>query len=198
LAALLSVQGAPQARQQVPTPNPDPLAGLAPLPGNLPPGLSTLNLTQLAPLLPLLANINATVVASWVPVLEAVNGSQLEAWAPVLNYLSNATVEAVLAALPTINVTKVLEIVPAVNALNASMLEGYIRVLGQVSSQKWNLEWETSICGSSDAYAAAKPQQSYGYVLNDAMAQMRDSMMMSKDYGADSSSRAWQQLQAAE
>jgi hypothetical protein len=135
----LPVQAAPQARQQVPTPNPDPLAGLAPLPGNLPPGLSTLNLTQLAPLLPLLANINATVVASWVPVLEAVNGSQIEAWAPVLNYLSNDTVEAVLAALPTINVTKVLEIVPAVNALNASMLEGYIRVLAQVGRQQFKL-----------------------------------------------------------
>jgi hypothetical protein len=128
----LQVQGAPQAKQQVPTPTPDPLAGLAPLPGNLPPGLSTLNLTQLAPLLPLLANINATVVASWVPVLEAVNGSALEAWAPVLNYLSAATVEAALAALPTINVTKVLELVPAINALNASTLEGYIRVLAEV------------------------------------------------------------------
>jgi hypothetical protein len=131
----LQVQGAPhgkQAKQQVPTPNPDPLAGLAPPPANLPPGLSTLNLTQLAPLLPLLANINASVVATWVPVLEAVDATALGAWAPVLNLLSNTTVEAVMAALPTINVTKVLQILPAVNALNASMLEGYIKVMGQV------------------------------------------------------------------
>lgn len=128
----LQVQAAPAAKKQVPTPNPDPLAGLAPPPANLPPGLSTLNLTQLAPLLPLLANINATVVASWVPVLEAVNGSALAAWAPVLNLLSNSTVEAALAALPSINVSMVLELVPAINALNASMLEGYIKVLGQV------------------------------------------------------------------
>ncbi|KAF6266726.1 hypothetical protein COO60DRAFT_1473211 [Scenedesmus sp. NREL 46B-D3] len=129
------VQGAQQAKKQVPTPNPDPLAGLAPPPANLPPGLSTLNLTQLAPLLPLLAEINASVVASWVPILEAVEPDSLAAWAPVLNLLSANVVEAVVAALPTINVSMVIELVPAVNALNASTLEGYIKVLGQVNPQ---------------------------------------------------------------
>jgi hypothetical protein len=65
-------------------------------------------------------------------VLEAVDATALAAWAPVLNLLSNTTIEAVIAAVPSINVSMVLQLVPAINALPAVTLEGYIKVLGQV------------------------------------------------------------------
>lgn len=151
------MHAAGKAKKQVPTPSPDPLAGLAPPTANLPAGLATLNLTQLAPLLPLLAEVNASVVASWIPVLQAVDPQQLAGWAPVLNQLSNTTVEAIIAALPTINVTTVLQLLPAINALPASTLEGYITVLGKVN--RWQLLLVHSVAAAiSSAQRMAVPR----------------------------------------
>lgn len=118
-----------QAKQQQ---TEDPLAGLSPSESELPPGLGTLNLTQIAPLLPLLSQLNATVVASWIPVIEQLDPKALEAWVPVVNGLNASVVEAVAAALPSININTVLDLLPAVNALPAKTLEAYVVILGKI------------------------------------------------------------------
>jgi hypothetical protein len=99
----------------------------------LPPGIPTLNLTRVAPLLPLVGGLNATVVASWVDVLEDTPPESLSLVVPALNNLSASTLEAVLAALPWLEWETVVAILPAVNAIPAEDLTKYIKLLQDVS-----------------------------------------------------------------
>lgn len=100
---------------------------------DLPPGIPTLNLTKVAPLLPMVAGLNATVVASWVSVLELAPPESLALAVPALNNLSASTLEAVLAALPWLEWETVVAILPIVNAIPASSLTKYIKLLQDVS-----------------------------------------------------------------
>lgn len=100
---------------------------------DLPPGIPTLNLTKVAPLLPLVGGLNASVVASWVSVVELAPPETLALAVPALNNLSASTMEAVLAALPWLEWETVLAILPAVNAIPADSLTKYIKLLQDVS-----------------------------------------------------------------
>lgn len=99
----------------------------------LPPGIPTLNLTKLTPLLPLLAGLNATVVASWLPVVERTPPESLALAVPALNALNASTLEGLVAALPLLNWETILVVLPLVNALPASTLTAYLNLLQDVS-----------------------------------------------------------------
>jgi hypothetical protein len=99
----------------------------------LPPGMSTLNLTKITPLLPLLSGLNATVIASWMPVVERTPPEALALAVPAVNALNASTLEALLAALPYLNWETVVAVLPALNALPASTLTAYINLLQDVS-----------------------------------------------------------------
>lgn len=101
----------------------------------LPPGVATLNLTKLAPLLPLLAGLNATVLASWLPVIERTPPESLALAIPALNALNASTLEGLLAALPLLNWETVIVVLPLVNALPASTLTAYLNLLQDVSQE---------------------------------------------------------------
>lgn len=119
-----------QAQQA--SPQPDPLAGVQPREAVLPPGVDTVRIDQLSPLLPLLSQLNATVVASWVPIIEQLDPNVLTAYVPLINGLSNDSIQAIADALPFLNVTSVIELLPAINAVPSKILEAYIIVLGKV------------------------------------------------------------------
>lgn len=100
---------------------------------DLPQNIATLNLTKLAPLLPLLAGLNASVVASWLPVVERSSPEGLALAIPAVNALEASTMEALLAALPYLNWETVVVILPLVNAIPADALASYIKLLQDVS-----------------------------------------------------------------
>lgn len=130
--AFAAPAGPAAKHQNVPAPAVDPLAGLSPPEVNLPPGLETLNLTQLAPLLPLLSAINGSVVQTWIPVFERVDQRALAGMAPILNSLTAQSVEAIVAALPYVNLTTTLALLPAINAIPPKNLVALTKVLGTV------------------------------------------------------------------
>lgn len=134
-AGLLQVQAAHQRIQQVPAPSPNPLDGFELPEVELPPVMATINLTQIAPILPLLAGLNATVVSSWVPVIERTPPESLALVVPALNAINASTLEAVLAALPYLNWDTVLAIMPAVNAIPAPTLTAYVNLLSEVRDE---------------------------------------------------------------
>ncbi|KAF8072902.1 hypothetical protein HT031_000562 [Scenedesmus sp. PABB004] len=124
----------PRSAQAAPKQGTDPLEGLAPPPAALPPGLETLNLTQLAPMLPLLSNINADIVASWIPVLEQVDASRLGKWGPVLNAINASTVEALMAALPFLDPLSMFDLIPVVNAIPSKTLAQWIVIASKLNA----------------------------------------------------------------
>lgn len=102
---------------------------------DLPPTLATLNLTKLAPALPLVAGLNASVLVSWVDVIERTPPETLSLLIPALNGLNASTLEAFVAAVPYLNWETVLVVLPLVNALPASTLAAYINLLQDVSGR---------------------------------------------------------------
>lgn len=121
--------------QQVIAGDPSSLATLELPETDLPPGVPTLNLTQLAPIIPLLAGLNATVLTSWVEVVDRTPPDTLALLIPALNGLKASTLEGFIAAVPYLNWETILVVLPLVNALPASTLTSYLKLLQDVSGE---------------------------------------------------------------
>lgn len=120
--------------------DPSSLAALELPETDLPPGIPTVNFTQIAPLLPMVAGLNATVLASWIPVVERTPPESLALLVPAFNAIEASTIEALVAGLPYLNMDTLVIVMPLVNALSPSTLAAWIKLLGDVSgAQQSNL-----------------------------------------------------------